>query len=672
MSIRRTLTTGVALATLLLLVAGPAGAGTSDTTTRGTAATTSVPLHVEALDVPVDLGRTLLMATTDSDTTTLAPWSTVQLTLADIAGTPFGQMDVSSDGTTTSEGAVVDESTAVGAVGATVGDVLALADDSAHTATAALTTLTTDATVLNALGLEATITDVTSTVDDGGAAATHSLAVAGIDLDLAHILGSVLDELPLEDLLALADVLDVDVPVNLDPVGDVITATEELIAAVTAAVDAADAVETAVDALIAADGGTLADLEGLITAVQDIDLLSATLLADLQAILDNEAFPADCEVDLGALVLDQDLLDSIEACLDNAVDDHLGTLADELTALETAVANYIDAVAAVALAAGDAEADAGDLTVSDILDDIAALVAGLLDADLLALGGIEVSQQVRAVGGQLDASSATHTCQVTGLRALGGDPIELTNCDGGADPLTAAITLITTTLGQVLDTVGGVDAGDGVELELFNTAESSVTEDADGWVRATSVMEVLALTVPDITITPCDIADGLVCGLGLDIDGTLETVLGTLEDLLAAAETTAEDAITTGGLEDLLEALGAEELITDVTDVDVEAVLITVGNAVEALTEALNSLIDELGDLGSASGATVPGAKIVVDPALEAEHQVVAAGADPGPADPAPDPGDDPTLPNTGGGAALLAILALGAGAWLWRRRELE
>jgi len=688
-SIRHTLTKGVALSTLLLLIAAPAGAASSDTTTtRGTAATTSVPLSVEALGLdPVKLGQTVLMATTDSDRTTLAPWSTVQLTLAEIAGETFGQVAVSSDGVTTSEGAVVDETTTIGTVGATAGDVLAVANDSANTATAVLTTLTADATVLNLLGLEATITDVVTTVNDGGAAATHSLVVAGIDLDLAHVLGSVLAELPLEDLLALADELGVDVPVNLDPVHDVVTATEELVTAVTAAVDAANAVDTAVQALLDADAldpladyGDIAGYEALLTSLEGLspstDLVGT--LASITDIINNNTLYGDlaCGVSIPALDLNavQTALGQMIACVEThlqAYADAVAALGDELTELEAAVTTYIDAVATAATAAATGGSAAGDLTVSDILSDIEDLVTGLLAADLFTIGPIDVSQRVRAVGGQLDESSASHTCKVTTIAALGADGVPIADCDGANDTLATVVDTITGTLQTVLDTVGGVDAGDGVSLELFGTVEDTVTDGGDGWVRATSVMEVLALTVPDITITPCDVADGLVCGLGLDIEGTLTTVLDALDEALTTAQATAEGAIDTGAVSDLLTALGAEDLITDVTDVDAATVQTAVDSAVTALTGALDSLIDGLGDLGTAGGVAVPGAKIVVDPSLEAEHQVTTASVDdPTPANPAPDPGDDPTLPNTGGGAALLAVLAIGAGAWLWRRRE--
>lgn len=673
MSIRRTLTKGVALATLLLLIAAPAGAATSDTTTRGTAATTSLPLSIEALNQPTaELGRTVLMATTDSDKTTLAPWSTVQLTLAKLGGASFGEASVSSDGVTAAAGPTVDRATSLAAVEATAGNLLALADDTTGTATSLLTTLTTDATVLNALGLSATISDVVTTVNDGGATATHSLGVAGIDLDLAHVLGSVLDQLPLSDLIALADELGVEVPVNLDPVNGVVTATEELITAVTAAVTAADAVDTAVNDLLAADGGTLAllqsleaDIDALITA-GTVDLTTVNALISILT----DPLLSSCTLEPTLVTLAQDLLDAA-SCVDGLITNHLATLGDELTALEAAVTNYVDAVAAAATAAASADTAAGGLTVSDIIADIEALIADLLAADLVGIGPIDVSQRVRAVGGQLDASSASHTCEVTTVAALGADPVEVADCNGASDTLTAVVDTITGTLQTVLDTVEGVDAGDGVSLELFGTVEDAVTDGGDGWVRATSVMEVLTLTIPDITVAPCDIADGLVCGLGIDIDGTLTTILDTLDGALAAAEGVAETAINTVGVSELLTALGAADLITQVTNVDAGTVQTAVDNAVAALTGVLDGLIDGLGDLGTAGGTTITGATITVDPSLEAEHQVVTAAGDPGnPADAAPDPDDDPSLPNTGGGAALLAALAIGAGAWLWRRRE--
>jgi hypothetical protein len=177
-------------------------------------------------------------------------------------------------------------------------------------------------------------------------------------------------------------------------------------------------------------------------------------------------------------------------------------------------------------------------------------------------------------------------------------------------------------------------------------------------------MEILSLTTPSITITPCEIGDGIVCELGLDLDGTLADVLGGLLGTLDDADATVTDALDTtvrtlvGALGDTLPSIPT----ADVTD------------AVDTILDVLGRLVDGLDDLGSLTEeVTIDGARIVVDPVLEAEHTLVAASADPGtnPADPAPgDPSDTPDLPNTGGGAALFALLALGGAAFLWRRRE--
>lgn len=664
MTIRRSLTSGGAIASLLLLAAAPAPApdpAEEATSSYGTATTTSVPLLVEALGEEVQLGRTTLIATTDDDVVAGAPWSAVELTLADVAGTAFGEIAVASDGTTTSEGATFGEGTAVGAVTATVADVLAVADDTTGTATAALTSLSTEATVLDALGLTATVSDVVTTVDGTGAAAAHSLAVADVDLDLAHVLGDVLATLPLADLLALADQLGVTVPVDLGAAGDVVAATEALLVAVTQSSAAADDVAGAAQTLLDADAGTFAALQGLQTTLEGIagGTLDLGAVAALETLLGSSLLD-DCDVTPGIATLTQDLA-AVEACLAASLEAHLASLADEAAILQAAVESYLTAVGDAVTAAAALD---GSSSLGDIVDGIGQLLDDLLAVDLLALGGIDVTQQVRAVGGQPDASSASTTCQLTTLSVLGGEPIELADCDGSGTPALGAIELVTTTLQAVLDTVGGVDTeGDLVQLDLFRTSQDAVTIDGDT-VRATSVLEVLSLTVPDITIDACDVevVGELVCALGLDLGLDLGDAIDDVDGVLTAAHATVTGALAT--VEDLLVALGL--------DLDVTAA----ADAQTAVDSALTTLLDviaglDLGELGTGVGATVPGARVVVDPELTAEHTVVAAaGGPPAPApNPAPNPGDGP-LPNTGGGAGLVAVLALGAGAWLWRRRE--
>lgn len=688
MSIRRTATAIIMIATLLLALAAPAGAAT-ETTSRGTAATSSVPLEVTVGDLTTRLGEVALMATTDTDTEERAPWSSVGLTLADIGGTAFGEVSVSSDGTTTNPGQTVGEDTALGEVGATVANLLAIADDTAGSATAAVTSLSTSAELLDSdaiaasdelapLGLTATVTDVVSSVDATGAAATHTLAVAEVDLGLAHLLGSVLSTLPLQDLLALADLLELDTTLT-DPLADVtglVGATEDLVTAVADAVAGSEAIVAAADVLATADGGELDDLTTLLATLEGLDPIEVgTLAADITALLDiidNDATYGGlgCTVDtitLASSVLEvQTTLDQMIACVEAAIDAATAALADELAALQTAVTNYLDALTAVADAITAAEAAETALDVTDIIAEIEALIDALLNADLAALGPIEVTQQVRAIGDSLDGSSASHTCRATTIQALTQEAVEILDCDGG-DVLAPVVDTITATLGGVLDLVNGVDAGD-VSLELFGTVEDTVSETDDGYVRATSVMEVLRLTIPAISVDACAVTDDLVCGLGIDLDDTLATVLGGLATQLTAAQAAADTALST--ISGLLTTLGAGDLVTDVSGATVPDVTTIVTDLQTALDTLLTAVTDLA--LGTASG-DLPAVSIVVDPQLEAEHQVTTATVDdPAPADPAPADPADPTLPNTGGGAALFAVLAIGAGAWLWRTRRRE
>lgn len=677
MQLRRPLSLTVLGSLAVALLVGPASAAT-ETTTRGTAATTSVPIHVEAVDLPVDVGRLALTATTDPDVADGAPWSAVGLTLADIGGARFGDVAVRSDGTTTNAGTSLERDTALGVVGATVGNVFAIADDTAGSATAALTTLTTNASVLEGLGLTTTVSDVVASVDDTGAASTHSLALAGVDLDLAHVLGSVLSTLPLEDLLAIADALGVTVPVDLAAAGDVVAATEALLVAVADATAAATAVEDAGSALVAADGGTLTALQDIVTQLGALDPTDGDFLTDLGNVLLLADFPAGCVVDLTDPLVIADLpalLASVTTCVEDAVTAHLTSLSSGYDALSDAVDAYIAAVTAATDAAAVLEADSNSLT--QVLGQLQDLLDALLDADIAAVGPIEVTQQVRAIGGQLDASSASHTCTLTTVSALGGDPVEVADCDAGDTDVEVLIDTITGALTAVLDAVGGVDAGAGVSLELFGTVEDAVSEDADGVVTATSVLEVLRLTIPDITVTPCDVTavGPLVCALGIDLSGPLDAALTGTAGVVDTAATTVTTTLTAVDVDALVTAIEsglAVGPLADVTVVDGAQTLID--NAVATLETVIGTLTDGIGALGTGGGVTVPGATVIVDPQLEAEHQVITTTvASPDPSDPAPTPtSNDPTLPNTGGGAALLAVLAIGAGAWLWRSRQHE
>ncbi len=644
---RRSLLTTTMAATLVSLLATPAAAAT----TRGTAATTSVPLRVEAVDTYAAVGELSLVATTDGDQVDLAPWSSVGLTLVDVAGARFGEVSVRSDGETTSQGLSLSRDTAVGTVGATTANVFAVADDVARSATSALTTLSTEATVLQGLGVDVTVSDVVASVDDTGASATHTLTLAGLDWDLAAMLGAdLLAQLPLDDLLALADELGIAVPANLGNASEVVAATEALVAEVATVVSASETVDGAAADLVAAFGAMPAEITAAIASITALDPSSPTIVVELTAALASFTGDATPCNSLPPLPIEQADLDAILVCL------HDAALGAELTALQDAVTSYLAAVAAAATAADALEPS----TVGDILDGVLDLIAQLAATDLVGLSETEVTQQVRAVGGSLAASSASHTCSVATLTLVGEEPVEIAGCDGDGGALTALVDTVDDAIRTILDATGAVDLGDGIELTLFGTVEDSVTEDADGWVRANSTLEVLRLEVPDVTITPCDLATlgPVVCALGTDLLGPLDGALTQLSD----AQATVTAAIGDAGA--ALTALAATVDASAGTDA---------ATAVDAAITALTTVLDglPLGELGTVPAVTLPGASVVVDPQLEAEHIVVSAAAGPpDPADPAPTPTDDPTLPNTGGGAALLALLAFGAGTFLLRRRE--
>lgn len=706
MSLRRTAIALAASSSLLLVAFAPAGSTTTSTST-GTAATTSVPLLVETAGTSVALGELSLLATTDEAVSSAAPFASTGITLADVGGARFGELQTRSDGTTTLPGASLDRTTPVGGVVAEAVSLLAIADDVVGSAAAALTTLDTSAALelaqfdglANPTLLEAEVSNAIATVDGTGSAASHTLLFNGMDLGIEHLLGDALETLPLQDLLALAGALDVlddlDAAVldDLDLPVDLQSALTDLLTAVDDSATAADAVAAAADALTAADTleplaehpafGNESTLEAQallldgLTAQPTIASLIGTGLT-LFDLVDSDVFTAlSCTlsdpigIGDGTLSERADRLNLIAsealACIEGALDDlqsAVDALADEIAALDLAVADYLDAVDAIedALAVLDSLGDA--LDTSALLDAVTALLDDLLATDVLDTDPIRITQTVRAMGGQLDGSSASTNCTDSAATIL-GTVLATDGCDAGDS---GVVQPALDALNGLFDAVPAVDAGDGIVLELFGTVEDEVSEAADGTVTATSVAEVLRLEVPSLAITPCDVADGLACSLGIDLDGLLGDALTDVEDgVLSDAFTTVDNA-----LDDDVTAL--------LTALDAVAPDVSAGSTVQALADTSLGTLDgivggiDLGGLLAGDDVTLSGATVVVDPQLEAVHQVTAAAvdtpADPSPADPAPTPTNDPTLPNTGGGAALFAVLALGAGTWLWRRRE--
>ena len=704
MPLRRTAIALTATSSLLLTAFAPAGSATA-TTAKGTAATTSVPLLVEAAGTSVALGELSLLATTDDAVTAGAPFASTGLTLADVGGARFGELQTRSDGTTTLPGATLDRATPAGGITAEAVSLLSIADDVVGSAAAVLTTLDTAAALelaeldglTNPTLLDAEVSNAVATVDNTGSAASHTLVFSGVELGIEHLLGDALETLPLQDLLALAGALDVldgldaDLLDDLDLPVDVQDALTDLLAAVDGTATAADAVAAAATALTDAEAldpladhpafgnesalesqaalldgldATAGGIAGLLAAVGGLSsVITTPLFSTLACTLTAPEFDAN--------VVNTRIGEAL-ACVQGALDDLQGAvdaLDDEVAALDLAVTDYLAAVAAVedALTVLDGLGDALDTTA--LLDAITALLDDLLTTDVLASDPIRVTQSVRAMGGELDGSSANTNCTDSTATIL-GTVLATEGCNAGdAGVVQPALDA----LNGLFDEVPAVDAGDGIVLELFGTVEDEVTAAADGTVTATSVAEVLRLEIPSLVVSPCDVAGGLACSLGVDLDGLLGDALTDVDGTLDGAFTTVDDALT--GVTDLLTAL-------DAVAPDASAGS-TVESLVEASLAALDGIIEglDLGGLLSGDDLTLTGATVVVDPQLEAVHQITTASvdtptpadpapADPAPAAPAPTPTNDPTLPNTGGGAALLAVLALGAGTWLWRRRE--
>ncbi len=667
---------------MLTVAAGPAAAATlpgeavvvTTTTAVGTATSRSVPLTVRRGDLTVQVGALDLLATTDDAVHAGGPFASTGVTLLDVAGTTFGQLEVRSDQAPTATEISIAEITPLGPVNAVGADLAAVADDTLGTASATLGALGAATSVLEQLDVAFSVIGAAADVSDLAAVSGHTLLLGDVDITLEALLGGVLAELPLDQLVALADLLGVEIPVSLDAAGELVTATEALVAAVAAVTPASQAVADAAAALVSADaanpvaGFDVAALTGLLDTIAAADVTNLTSIQTAIVTVGSSAAFIALGCDLGQSVA-LAALTTMQGCVQAELDAHtaaVAALGDEVAALQSAVGSFADALAAAAAAATTVQSSASALP--DALTAIDGLVDDLLAFDLLHLDEVLVEQQATAVGNDLVGSSASATCADTSLTVLGLPAVDINGCDATAADVVAAVQAVLATVTDVLDLVGGIDAGSGVEVELFGTVADSVTEGEDGRVDATSTVEVLRVSVPDITVTPCAVADGLVCSLGLDLTGPLAEALAAIDGVLNSAQTAVVDGLDS--VSGIVTAL--DETLPPLADGPVDPTQLVL-DAVAALQAVIDGL--DLGVLGDAQSVTVAGFEIVVDPEVTASHLVSTTTDVTLPQVEVLDSSEERVpegapLPNTGGGAALLAAAAIAGGVLLMRRRR--
>lgn len=491
---------------------------------------------------------------------------------------------------------------------------------------------------LGATGLDIAAGEVRSAVTGTGADATQDLTVDDLVVGLGDLLPrELLELLPVDVLLDLLAEL---------PLGDVraelqgaLTDVEDLIAALNAAdLDALDEVDAdlvrellglygELDLLeqeLAGLREELASLEGLLETLEEEDLIDPD-----GALLDaiNE-----CGLDLQSLSMT-----SVEACLESLIEglegDILAKLAeivvveDLIGSLEGQIGDLGDLVALLHGLVGDLDAALGDLL--DAIDDAIGAISGLA---LFEAGSLELE-----IGAAADSTGGATTlvCELSGLAVLGqslGDH----SCEGGVlgDGADAAVTGALAAVGDLLNALPGVSGADGVHLALLPNSFERVETADDGTVSAAAGAVLLELAVPSVTI---DLDEGIEQLLDLDpLSIELITGIDEIDDLVAEVVGLLADA----GLVD--ELLGtADDLVGEL----------------DGLLEGVLGEIDDLIALPVLDLAvSTPSISLVLDPVSEATFTAAAdpdatlvATADPG----------TPELPKTGGGIALLGLLAM-------------
>jgi hypothetical protein len=554
-------------------------------------------------------------------------------------------------------------------IGVDVAPITASATATADRAIATVDSALAEVTaLLGQLGLDLDLTGVTSIVNGDGAAATQGLEVTGLDLGLGDLgLGpDVLAQLPLGDLLELLSQLPLNLPANVQATIDAVLAgladVQDALAGLASAAGPVEGIVSQITSTLAA----IADLEALLADLTDLEttlngLDPLTLAATLPALLAELATLTDCAPELDLL----DLPGTLTAAL-TCVTDTIDEVTAEIAALEGVLGDLVAALDPV-VAALTAALDALLAVLTDLLDglggltDLLAQLPDLLNLaagnDLLSVGAFDVGVSAIATD-KVETSDATLLCSAVDVSIL-GQSFETPDCSQGLEALSGVAAAISGAVDQLRGVLNALPLADLVQVgeikaDLFTDVVEKV-EQVDGKVVATAGFNLLELQIPSITLDPSAISGDLLGGL--ELPDVLAEVQAILDQVTSELEAVVGDVPEVG---DVLGAVGDLASELDPTG--------AVGELVGTIEGLLGGL--ELGDLLSAPLST-PGLRLAIDPVSTAEYAVAAAPAPaptPTPA-PAPAPAPTPTpLPSTGGGAALLAILAFG-GALTLRRR---
>jgi hypothetical protein len=498
-----------------------------------------------------------------------------------------------------------------------------------------------DALLEEVLGLLADLADLDLELLDeiDPALLTEMLDLRGTLDELDDLAGTIDGvESELEDLLGLLDGGALDGLTGDDTLGSILDGL-------------ADAVDDLDDGLVGDVGDELGGVLSAGVAAQDVTDALSTLEGARETLLAYEAdgwdLPAGCTDALGStlneVLADADrLADCVEA-LTGEVEEALADLADTLAGLVDGLDDLLGPV----------------LDLLDDLDGALDELLGLIDEILGSVGEIAGLELLSADEMVLEvAAAATATggatkieCELGGLSVL-GEAIGSASCDDGelTGPAVGAVAGALDLVEDVLTALPGVDAAEGLRLELLPEAEELITTEDDGTVVASAQAVLLELSVPSVTIDPSAAVEDLLdlpalTGDLLDLDGDLGELLG------------------------LLEGAGLTDLLGEVEDL---------AGQVTGLLGDVEGLLDDLDLPVLSSTIRTPAIDLVLDPLSEATF---TAAQDGDPTDPGADPGTDPEprspattqptptrdLPRTGGAFPLLGLLAL-AGAVGLRR----
>lgn len=631
-------------------------AGTASTSLFGAEVSVTMP-GLPAVDATVlELESFASTAGTPSALTSIVP--------IEANGTPIGATGASSSGSASGSSDGGSFGDLAGTLGVVVSPIETSASATAERAEATISAATAQlGAVLGALGLDLDTTAVTSLVNADGATATQGLTVTGLDLGLADLgLGAdVLGLLDLASLLELFAALPGILPADLEGAPDVLASLESLDAALATFGTAGAPVVALVDDIatqVAALTAQVDELSALLATLQGLNLgdpvaLLATLTGDaaLLTALDDAGCGLGTLDVLTVVAAVQGAITCLTteiASLTTAIDDLVALLPADLGPVLDQVQVVLDLIDQILAQLGDLEGILG------LLPDLLANASGL---SLLEVGAFNVG--TTAIAGSTAAdSSASVLCDPVTVTVL-GESFSTPDCSDALDQLSGVTGAITGAVDQLTGVLNALPLVDAVSIgefraDLFTDVVEEVTE-TDGVVTSRAGFNLLDLAIPSVTLDPSQVVDGLG-DLGLpDVVTPVTDVLTDLVDDLAVLDGlgVADAGTLLTPVNDALTAVGAPDGLSDL--VDQVAQLLA---ALDLSNLDLGSLVDEI---------STPAVELVIDPVATAEFQAAASGGSPTPA-PTPAPTPEPTLPVTGGGLGLLAVLSLAGAAGLRRR----